>query len=291
MENNNVASATEMPMLLIPEKDRNKENYHKMSRITEVFTSGRKALIPFITGGDPDIGTTEQLVLAMEQAGADIIEIGIPFSDPIAEGPVIQDADERALAAGTTLDGLFEMVSRLRQKTDVPLLFMTYFNPVYKYGIAAFTDRCAEVGIDGVIIPDLPYEEEEEFLSLRTEKGKGVELISLITPTSAARAEKIAERAEGYLYCVSSLGVTGVRAQLGTEIGEIIKKVKAKRDIPCAIGFGVSTPEQAAQMAGISDGVIVGSAIERIIEARGRDSEAPVKEFVASLRNAIDARQ
>ena len=260
-----------------------------MSRITDAFAGGRKALIPFITGGDPDIGTTERLILAMERAGADVIEIGIPFSDPIAEGPVIQDADERALAAGTTLDGLFEMVSRLRQKTDVPLLFMTYFNPVLKYGIAAFTERCAEVGIDGVIIPDLPHEEEEEFLSLRTEKGKGVELISLITPTSAARAEKIAERAEGYLYCVSSLGVTGVRAQLGTEIGEIIKLVKAKRDIPCAVGFGVSTPEQAAQMARISDGVIVGSAIERIIEAHGRDSEAPVIEFVASLRRAIDA--
>jgi len=260
-----------------------------MSRITDVFTGGHKALIPFLTGGDPDLETTERLVLAMEQAGADIVEIGVPFSDPIAEGPVIQNADMRALAADTTLDGLFGMVSRLRQKTRIPLLFMTYFNPVYKYGIAAFSDKCAEAGIDGVIIPDMPFEEEDEFLSLRTEKGKNVELISLITPTSAARAEKIAEKAEGYLYCVSSLGVTGIRAQLGAEIGEIIKTVKANRDIPCAVGFGVSTPGQAAEMAKLGDGVIVGSAIERIVEEYGRSSETPVKEFVASLRKAIDA--
>jgi tryptophan synthase alpha chain len=250
-------------------------------------------LIPFITGGDPDMETTERLILAMREAGADIIEIGIPFSDPIAEGPVIQDADERALSSGTTIDGLFEMTGRVRQKTDIPLLFMTYINPVYKYGVAAFTEKCAEAGIDGVIIPDMPYEEEDEFLSQRArtgaEAGANVELISLISPTSAARAEMIAENAEGYLYCVSSLGVTGVRAALGTEIGDIIKAVKTRRDIPCALGFGVSTPEQAAQMAAIGDGVIVGSAIVRLVAQYGKDSEAPVKNYVASLRAAIDA--
>ncbi|MDR3364804.1 MAG: tryptophan synthase subunit alpha [Clostridiales Family XIII bacterium] len=260
-----------------------------MSKITDVFTGGRKALITFVTGGDPDLETTGRLILAMRAAGADIIEIGIPFSDPIAEGPVIQSADERALSAGTTIDGLFGMVKRVRQKTGVPLLFMTYINPVYKYGISAFTEKCAEAGIDGIIIPDMPYEEEDEFLSQRTGAGMGVELISLVTPTSAARAEMIAEKAEGYLYCVSSLGVTGARTALGTEIGDIIQTVKARRDIPCAIGFGVSTPGQAAQMAAISDGVIVGSAIVRIVAQYGKGSEAPVKDYVASLRAAIDA--
>lgn len=256
-----------------------------MSRITDAFTKDHKALIAFLTGGDPDLETTEKLILAMAREGADLVEIGIPFSDPIAEGPIIQAADERALASGTTIDGLFSLVKNVRQKTDIPLLFMTYLNPVYKYGIEGFAEQCALCGIDGVIIPDMPYEERAEFLSRRG--ASKIELISMITPTSRARAERIAADAEGFLYCVSSLGVTGVRQDIGTEIGEIIAEVKKTRDIPCAIGFGVSAPEQAEKMAAISDGVIVGSAIVRIIAEHGRNSEEAVGAFVAALRAAV----
>ncbi|MDR1778681.1 MAG: tryptophan synthase subunit alpha [Clostridiales Family XIII bacterium] len=258
-----------------------------MKSIREAFAPGRKALITFITGGDPDIETTEKLVLAMAEEGADIVEIGIPFSDPIAEGPVIQDADERALASGTTLDSLLALAARLREKTDIPLLFMTYLNPVYKYGIAAFTARCEQAGIGGLIIPDMPYEEAGEFLSRRA--SDKVALISMVTPTSARRAAEIASKAEGFLYCVSSLGVTGVRTTLGSEIGEVIGQVKAGSDIPCAVGFGVSTPEQAVAMGAISDGVIIGSAIVRIVAQHGQQSEAPVRDFVRGVRAALDA--
>jgi tryptophan synthase alpha chain len=256
-----------------------------MSRITDAFKK-HKALVVFLTGGDPDIETTERLILAMADEGADLIEIGVPFSDPIAEGPVIRAASERALGSGTTLDDLFALVRRLRARTDIPIVFMTYFNPVYRYGVGDFTERCATHGVDGVIIPDLPWEERGEYLSRRT--ADAVELISLVTPTSEARAGGIAPGAEGFLYCVSSLGVTGVRESIGTEIGEVISAVKAERkDLPCAIGFGVSTPEQAREMAQLADGVIVGSAIVRIIAEHGRDSEPHVRGFVRSLRAAV----
>jgi tryptophan synthase alpha chain len=257
-----------------------------MRKIKDAFRPDRKALIAFLTGGDPNLETTERLIPIMAAAGADIIEIGIPFSDPIAEGPVIQAADERALSAGTTPDKLFDMVSRVRDKVDVPLLFMTYLNPVYKYGIEAFTKRCAEVGIGGIILPDMPFEEANEYLSKRSDSS--IELVSLVTPTSKNRAVHIATQAEGFLYCVSSLGVTGVRSEIGTEIGDVIQEVKAHTDIPCAVGFGVSTPEQAKAMAEISDGVIVGSAIVRIIAEHGTNADEPVAAYIRSLRAALD---
>lgn len=254
-----------------------------MNRIDKAFSKG-KAFIGFLTGGDPDIDTTERLILAMEKAGADLIEIGIPFSDPIAEGPVIQAADLRALKDGTTTDKLFDMVSRLRVKTDIPLVFMTYINPIYTYGKSKFMAECKRCGIDGVIVPDLPYEEKDEIYA--DCEDNDVTLVSMIAPTSDDRVTMIASEAKGFLYCVSSLGVTGVRSDLNTHISELIDRVREVSDIPCAIGFGISTPEQAAIMGRIGDGVIVGSAIVKIIEKYGRDSVPYVEQYVRDMKKA-----
>ena len=258
-----------------------------MNRITNTFdelkSNDKKALIAFITGGDPDIETTEKLVLAMEEAGVDLIEIGIPFSDPVAEGPVIQEADVRALAGGCTVDKLFDMVKRLRKKTNIPLLFMTYANPIYAYDKERFMANCKEVGIDGIIVPDVPFEEKDEF---EDECNRyDICLISLIAPTSGERVEKIALEAKGFLYCVSSLGVTGTRSDINTNIAELINQVKKVSSIPCAVGFGISTPEQARDMASISDGIIVGSAIVKLVAEFGRDSVSHVKSFVSKMKN------
>ena len=253
-----------------------------MSRITEAFP---KAFIPFITGGDPDMETTEKLILAMEDAGAGLIEIGIPFSDPIAEGPVIQSADERALAGGCTTDKLFDMVKRVRQKTRIPLLFMTYLNPVYTYGKERFIKQCRDCGIDGVIVPDMPFEERGELSPVCAEYG--VDLISMIAPTSEERIAAIAKEAKGFLYCVSSLGVTGVRSVINTDIGKMVEQVKKVSSVPCAVGFGVSTPEQARNMAALADGVIVGSAIVKIIAEHGRECVGPVADYVREMSRAV----
>jgi len=252
------------------------------SKFNDLKNSGEKALIAFITGGDPNIETTAKLILAMEEAGVDIIEIGIPFSDPVAEGPVIQEADARALAAGCTVDKLFDMAESLRCKTDIPLLFMTYANPIYAYGKEKFMAKCSESGIDGVIVPDVPFEEKGEF-SEECERY-GICQISLIAPTSGERTEKIALEAQGFLYCVSSLGVTGMRSDINTGIAEMIKQVKAVSSIPCAVGFGISTPEQARDMAAVSEGVIVGSAIVKLVAEFGENSVIPVKNFVSELK-------
>ncbi len=254
-----------------------------MSRIQEAFKG--KAFIAFITGGDPDMETSEKLILAMAEAGADGIEIGIPFSDPIAEGPVIQAADERALLQGCTTDKLFDMVKRLREKTQVPLLFMTYLNPVYTYGKEPFLKRCRECGLDGLIVPDMPFEEKGELEELC--RAYGVDLISMVSPTSEDRITMIAGEAKGFVYCVSSLGVTGVRSELGEDIGEMIGKVRRATSVPCAIGFGISTPEQARRMASLADGVIVGSAIVKIVEQHGRDSVKPVSDYIREMKAAI----
>jgi len=255
-----------------------------MNKISEAF-EGKKAFIVFITGGDPDIETTENLIIAMAESGVDIIEIGIPFSDPVAEGVVIQEASERALANGCTVDKLFEMVKRVRTQTDIPLLFMTYVNPIYAYGKARFMQRCAECGIDGIIVPDLPFEERDETADECAEYG--ICQVDLIALTSQERIEAIAKGAEGFLYCVSSLGVTGVRSKINEGVKEMIIQAKKVTDIPCAVGFGISTPEQARNMAAISDGVIIGSAIVRIIEEYGRESAEPVREFVREIRRAV----
>lgn len=257
-----------------------------MNRIEKAFEN-KKAFIAFVTGGDPDLETTEALIPQMAQAGADIIEIGIPFSDPIAEGVVIQQADERALRAQTTTDKLFDMVKRVRQKVDVPLVFMTYINPVYTYGTEKFAQKCAECGIDGIIIPDVPFEERDE-VSGACETA-GIELISMIAPTSHERINMIARQAKGFLYCVSSLGVTGVRSRITTNIKEMVDQVKAVSDIPCAIGFGIATPEQAHEMAAVSDGAIVGSAIVKIIARYGKDCIEPVCSYVRDMKAAVAA--
>ena len=248
--------------------------------------AGGKAFIPFVTCGDPDIETTERLVLAMAQAGADLIELGIPFSDPMAEGPVIQDADTRALASGTDTDKVFELVERLRTKTDVPFAFMTYANVVFSQGIERFAERMAQVGVEALILPDVPLEEREEFAGPCREAG--VVLISMVAPTSHERVRAIAKTAEGFVYCVSSLGVTGVRSSITADVAGLVALVKEVRpDIPCAIGFGISTPEQARTMAQVADGVIVGSAIVRQVDELGRACVEPVAAYVRQMKAAL----
>lgn len=254
------------------------------NRISEAFTKG-KAFIPFITCGDPSLEITEQLVYAMEEAGADLIELGIPFSDPTAEGPVIQEANVRALRGGVTTDKVFDMVTKIREKTDIPMVFMTYANVVFSYGTERFIEKAAKVGMDGLILPDVPFEEKEEFDSVC--KKYGLDLISLIAPTSHERITQIAKEAQGFVYCVSSLGVTGTRAKITTDIGAMVKLVKAAKDIPCAVGFGISTPEQAKKMAEQSDGAIVGSAIVKLCAAHGENCVPYVKEYVKSMKDAI----
>lgn len=256
-----------------------------MSRIADAFSKG-KAFIPFITAGDPSIAVTEQAVLAMAEAGADLIELGIPFSDPVAEGPVIQQADNRALAAGTTTDDIFHMVCRIRKTCGIPIAFMTYANPVYTYGPDAFLSRCASAGVDALIVPDLPFEEKEEFLPLC--KKHGVTLISMITPASEERIRMIAREAEGFLYCVSSMGVTGVREKITGDVGAMVREAKAVSGIPCAVGFGISTPEQAGEMARHADGVIVGSAIVKLAAQYGPDCVKPIREYVRQMKNALE---
>ena len=257
-----------------------------MNRIRDAFRSG-KAFIPFITAGDPDLGTTEKLLYALADAGADIIEIGVPFSDPIAEGPVIQEADERALRAGCTVEKLFELVARVRRKVNIPLLFMTYYNPVFAYGNDKFTGKCAACGLDGLIVPDLPFDERGELLDPCA--SRGLELISLIAPTSDERIEKIVKDSGGFIYCVSSLGVTGERREFSGSARRMVEKAKQVKDIPCAVGFGISTPEQARRMAEFSDGVIIGSAIVRIVAEKGADSAEPAFQFAKGIKRAISS--
>ena len=253
-------------------------------RIKEAFAKG-KAFIPFLTCGDPDLETTGKLVRTAVEHGADLIELGIPFSDPTAEGPVIQGANLRALQGGVTTDKIFDLVKELRKDVAVPLVFMTYANVVFSYGAETFIRTCREVGIDGIILPDLPYEEKEEFAPLC--KHYDVALISLIAPTSENRVARIAKEAEGFLYIVSSLGVTGTRSEITTDLASMVKVVRENTEIPCAIGFGISTPEQAKKMAGIADGVIVGSAVIRLIEENGVNSENVVGVYVEKMKNAV----
>ena len=274
-----------------------------MSNIRKAFENG-KAFIPFITCGDPDLETTKAAVREMVKNGADLIELGIPFSDPTAEGPVIQEANVRALSGGVTTDKIFEMVKELRgsEKADggsvigdgetsgtepvtVPMVFMTYANVVYSYGAERFISTSAGIGIDGIILPDLPFEEKEEFLPVC--RKYGVDLISLVAPTSEDRIAMIAKEAEGFLYIVSSLGVTGVRSEITTDLGSIVKTVRENTDIPCAVGFGISTPEQAGKMAAVSDGAIVGSAIVKLLAKYGKDAPAEIGKYVKSMKDGV----
>lgn len=255
-----------------------------MNRISGAF-EGKKALIAFITGGDPNIETTENLVLAMEEAGVDIIEIGVPFSDPVAGGMAIQKADERALADGCTVDKLFEMVKRLRAKTNIPLLFMTYANPVFTYGTERFMAKCAESGIDGVIVPDLPFEEKDEFESECSRHN--VCLISMVATASGERIDKIAREAAGFLYCVPSPGDARVKSGQSSRAADLIRHIKEISSVPCAVDFGISTPEQARDMAAVSDGIIVGSAIVELVAEYGKGSIEPVKRFAKEMKSVM----
>ncbi|WP_455721729.1 tryptophan synthase subunit alpha [Agathobacter sp.] len=255
-----------------------------MSKIKSAFENG-KAFIPFITCGDPDLETTAKIVREAVANGADLIELGIPFSDPTAEGPVIQGANIRALSGGVTTDKVFDLVRDLRRDVTIPMVFMTYANVVFSYGAEQFIGTCKEIGIDGIILPDLPFEEKEEFLPVCQKYD--VDLISLIAPTSENRIAMIAKEATGFIYLVSSLGVTGTRSEIKTDLASIVKVIRENTDVPCAIGFGISTPEQAKKMADVSDGAIVGSAIIKIIEKYGEESPKYVGEYVKSMKDAM----
>ena len=255
-----------------------------MSNIAKAFANG-KAFIPFVTCGDPDLETTANIVRAMAEAGADLIELGIPFSDPTAEGPVIQSANVRALSAGTTTDRIFDLVQDLRKDVTIPMVFMTYANVVFSYGAEKFISTCQEIGIDGLILPDIPYEEKDEFDPIC--KQYGVDLISMVAPTSEDRIAMVAEEASGFIYVVSSLGVTGVRSEITTDIGAMVELIRANSSCPCAVGFGISTPEQAKKMAGLADGAIVGSAIVKLIAQYGREAVPYVADYVKQMKEAV----
>lgn len=255
-----------------------------MSNIKRAFAGG-PIFIPFVTAGDPSLEVTARLVSAMDRAGAGVIELGIPFSDPVAEGPVIQAANQRALSAGATTDRVFEMVSEIRPAIAVPLVFLVYFNSVFAYGKERFLDRCREAGVDGLIVPDLPFEEKWELDDLC--RKREIDLISLVAPTSRERVAKISGDSTGFVYCVSSLGVTGVREQIKTNLAAMVRAVKEATATPCAVGFGISRPEQAEEIAAFADGVIVGSAIVRLTAQYGAESEKPVFEYVREMSEAV----
>ncbi|HWQ79419.1 MAG TPA: tryptophan synthase subunit alpha [Anaerovoracaceae bacterium] len=255
-----------------------------MSKINNAFKNG-KAFIGFLTGGDPNMEKSEEFILELERGGADLIEIGIPFSDPVAEGSVIQEANIRALSAGATTDKIFDLVESVRKKSDIPLVFLTYLNPVHRYGYDRFFGRCHSLGVDGIIIPDLPFEEKEE-LAADAEKY-GVDLISLVAPTSEQRIRQIAGTAKGFLYVVSSMGVTGMRSEIKTDLKSIVETAKAAADVPVAVGFGINTPEQAREIGSVADGVIVGSAIVKIIEKYGEAAGPYLYEYVKGMKAAM----
>ena len=254
------------------------------NRIAKAFEN-KKAFIGFLTAGDPTFDASYDNIMALINAGADLVEIGIPFSDPIAEGPVIQEADVRALKSGMTTDKAFELASKVRANTDIPLVFMTYLNPVFKYGYDRFFAKCAEIGVDGLICPDMPFEEKAEADEIA--KKHGVSVISMIAPTSEERIKQIAESAEGFLYIVSSLGVTGVRSEIKTDLASIMESVKKYAHVPAAIGFGISTPEQAQKMSQLADGVIVGSAMVRLVEKFGENAAPEIGKYAKSMTSAV----
>ena len=255
-----------------------------MSRIQNAF-SDKKAFIAFLTAGDPTLDKTAEFILEMEKAGASLIEIGIPFTDPIADGPVIQEANIRALSAGCTTDKIFDMVKELRKKTQIPICFLAYLNVLYKYGYERFCEKCQESGIDGFIIPDLPYEEQGELKPVA--KKYGLDLITMIAPTSKERIQTVAKEADGFIYVVSSMGVTGERSEITTDVGEIVNTIRKVTDTPAAIGFGISKKEQVEKYAGLSDGAIVGSAIVKIIAKYGEQAGEKLYEYVSEMVSGL----
>lgn len=251
-------------------------------KISDAFQHGT-AFVAFITCGDPDLDTTKELILALERGGTDLIELGIPFSDPTAEGPTIESANMRALAGGVTTEKIFNMLETV--KVGIPLVFMTYANVVFHYGIEAFAKRCKEVGICGLILPDVPYEEKDEFAPLCEKHG--VDFVSFVAPTSKDRIEMVARESRGFVYCVSSLGVTGVRSEISVNVPDIVAQAKAVTETPVAVGFGISTPEQAKEIGTFADGVIVGSALVKIVEKEGKNAPPLVEDFARAMKNAL----
>ncbi len=255
-----------------------------MSKIANTLRS-KKSFIAFLTAGDPHLDCTEEYILAMAEAGADLIEIGIPFSDPIAEGKVIESANMRALSAGTTPDKIFDVLKRVSKKIDTPLVFLTYINPVFNYGYDKFFKKCKECGVSGIIIPDLPFDESLEHAEISPyAKANDVDIISLIAPTSEQRIEEIAKQANGFIYLVSSMGVTGVRSEIRTDLEAMTKIIKNVTDVPVCVGFGISTPEQAKSISKYADGVIVGSAIVKIIEKHGANAKEHISAYVKEMK-------
>lgn len=252
--------------------------------IERAFDHG-KAFVAFVTCGDPDLDTTKKIILALERAGCDLIELGIPFSDPTAEGPVIQEANERALSNGCTTDDVFEMIKEIRKETSIPMVFMTYANVVFHYGTEKFCQKMVDTDMSGMILPDVPYEEKDEFETICHQYG--LDFIRMIAPTSHDRIQMIAKDAQGFLYCVSSLGVTGTRSKITTNVNEMVDIVRTVSDIPCGIGFGISTPEQAKKMTEKADAAIVGSAIIKIIAKYGKEAPDHVEAYVRSMVEAI----
>ena len=255
-----------------------------MTEIADAFKNG-KAFITFVTCGDPNLETTKSVIRSLQDNGADLIELGIPFSDPTAEGPVIQAANTRALSGGVTTDSIFSMLEEMRGEIKVPMVFMTYANVVFSYGTERFVKRCKDVGIKGLILPDVPYEEREDFAPACEKEG--LSLISMVAPTSSDRISMISKQAKGFIYLVSSLGVTGTRSEITTDIGAITKIIRQNSSTPVAVGFGISNPEQARKMAVNADGVIVGSAIVRLLEKHGKEAAGPIGEFTRSMKGAI----
>jgi len=257
-----------------------------LSRITSVFDQGHKALIPYITVGYPDIEATLKVVSLLASNGADIIELGIPFSDPVADGITIQRASFHALQSGVTPKVCLKIAKELSQKTEIPLIFMTYFNPIFSYGLEEFCAACASSGVSGLIIPDLPLEEGSELEAIT--QRQGLDLIYLLAPTSTQeRAKLVAKRSRGFIYLVSVTGVTGARDRLAADLETFVTRVRRVATQPLCVGFGISTAEQAKRVARIADGVIVGSRLIQFMEAED-NFMSPVKSFVKGLRQALD---
>lgn len=255
-----------------------------MTSLKEAFAK-ENTFVGFTVAGDPSIDKSIEYVVAMANAGADVVELGIPFSDPVADGPVIQAADLRAFAAEITTDKIFTMVERIREQTDVPLVFLSYANKIFDYGYEEFYDRCEALGVNGTVIPDLPVEERGEVAEIANRHH--VSIIPLVAPTSGDRIEKIVKDSTGFIYLVSSLGVTGMRDQVSNQLQTTIKKIKQVTDTPVAVGFGIHTPEQAQEMNQLADGAIVGSAIVKLIEENPQNAAPKITEFVTAMKNGV----
>lgn len=256
-----------------------------MSHIQEAFKNG-KALIAFLTVGVPSLEDTVKYVLEMEKAGVNLIELGVPFSDPIADGPVIMEADVKALANHVHLPQVMEVAKEIRKYSNIPLVLLTYYNPVFSYPADRFFRDAEEIGIDGIIVPDMPHEEQMEIRPLADEHG--VDIIQMVAPTSEARIRENVKSATGFVYVVSSMGVTGMRGDIKTDLKDIIQVVRDTTDTPIAIGFGIHTPEQAHNMAALADGVITGSGVVDIINKEGNKASEDLKVYLTGLRKGMD---